>query len=122
MSCQPHRVTSGQSNSGHKQIHISKLFSHINPLSSQITNTKHTYTNIRHKFLKSCWYHQPFCLIHRYQIKEKYKKRNGQTQHEIKNCYINAPRQIPGPYGSKLHIPPTNYHLLAAQKEPYKKA
>ena len=29
MSCQPHRVTSGQSNSGHKQIHISKLFSHI---------------------------------------------------------------------------------------------
>ena len=29
MSCQPHRVTSGQSASGHKQIHISKLFSHI---------------------------------------------------------------------------------------------
>ena len=23
--------------------------------------------------------------------------------------------------GSKLHIPPTNYHLLAAQQEPYKK-
>ena len=29
MSCQPHRVTPGQSNSGHKQIHISILFSHI---------------------------------------------------------------------------------------------
>ena len=29
MSRQPHRVTSGKSNSGHKQIHISKLFSHI---------------------------------------------------------------------------------------------
>ena len=29
MSCQPYRVISGQSNSGHKQIHISKLFSHI---------------------------------------------------------------------------------------------
>ena len=29
MSCQPHRVTSGQSNSGHKQIYVSKLFSHI---------------------------------------------------------------------------------------------
>ena len=29
MSCQPDRVTSGQSNSSHKQIHISKLFSHI---------------------------------------------------------------------------------------------
>ena len=28
MSCQPHRVTPGKSNSGHKQIHISKLFSH----------------------------------------------------------------------------------------------
>ena len=28
MSCQPHRVTSGQSNSGHKQTHISKLFSY----------------------------------------------------------------------------------------------
>ena len=24
-------------------------------------------------------------------------------------------------YGSKLHIPPINYHLLAAQQEPYKK-
>ena len=29
MSCQPPRVTSGPSNSGHKQIHISKLFSYI---------------------------------------------------------------------------------------------
>ena len=28
MSFQPHRVTSGQSDAGHKQIHISKLFSH----------------------------------------------------------------------------------------------
>ena len=44
-------------------------------------------------------------------------------RHNIKlKTYINAPRQIPGPYGSKLHIPPTNYHLLAAQQEPYKKA
>ena len=32
MSCQPHRVTSGQSNSGHKQMHIFKLFSHISTL------------------------------------------------------------------------------------------
>ena len=29
VSCQPHRVTSGQSDSGHKQIYVSKLFSHI---------------------------------------------------------------------------------------------
>ena len=50
MSSQPHRVTSGQSSSGHKQIHISKLFSHIyiNPLSSQSTkpiilNSVHNY-------------------------------------------------------------------------------
>ena len=28
----------------------------------------------------------------------------------------------PVPYGSKLHIPPINYHLLAAQQEPYKKS
>ena len=26
------------------------------------------------------------------------------------------------PHGSKLHIPPTNYPLLAAQQEPYEKA
>ena len=24
-------------------------------------------------------------------------------------------------YGSKLHIPPTNYHLLAAKQQPYQK-
>ena len=43
-------------------------------------------------------------------------------QYKIKKYYINAYWQIPVPYGSKLHIPPTNYHLLAAQQEPYKKA
>ena len=60
MSCQSHRVTSGQSNSGHKQIHISKLFSHIYQPSvksvyktNHFTDIKHTYTNIRHKFSKS---------------------------------------------------------------------
>jgi len=53
MSCQPHRVTSGQSNSGHKQIHSSKLFSHIYQPSvksiyktNHFANIKHTYTNI----------------------------------------------------------------------------
>ena len=60
MSYQPHKVTSGQSNSGHKQIHISKLFSRIYQPSvksihktSHFANTKHTYTNNRHKFSKS---------------------------------------------------------------------
>ena len=48
MSCQPHRVASGQSNSGHKQIHISKLFSHIyQPSAKSIYKTNH-FTNITH--------------------------------------------------------------------------
>ena len=34
----------------------------------------------------------------------------------------NAKKQIPVPYGSMLHIPPTNLLLLAARQEPYKKA
>ena len=29
---------------------------------------------------------------------------------------------MPVPYGRELHIPPTNYHLLAAQQEPYQEA
>ena len=81
MSCQLHRVTSGQSNSGHKQICISKLFSHIYQPSvksiyktNHFTNIKHTYTNSRHNFwnvspfnitpverahtARTCWYRQ----------------------------------------------------------------
>ena len=60
MSCQPHRVTSGQSNSGHKQTNISKLFSHMYQPSvksiyktNHFANLKHTHTNIRHTFSKS---------------------------------------------------------------------
>ena len=34
MSCQPHRVTSGQSNSGQKQMHISKLLSLLTYIST----------------------------------------------------------------------------------------
>ena len=84
MSCQPCRVTSGHSNSGHKQIHISKLFSHIYQPSvksvyktNQFANIKHIYTqtsdiNFRrvspfnitpvkraHK-ARACWYRRPF--------------------------------------------------------------
>ena len=29
---------------------------------------------------------------------------------------------IPVPYGSMLHIPPTSYHLPAAEQEPYQKS
>ena len=47
MSCQRHRVTSGQSNSGHKQMHISKLFSYIyNPFVKSVHKTNH-FANIK---------------------------------------------------------------------------
>ena len=37
--------------------------------------------------------------------------------------YMHAYWQIPVPYDSKLQIiPHSNYHLLAAQQEPYNKA
>ena len=35
--------------------------------------------------------------------------------------YKNAQHQIPVPYGSMLHIPPTNLLLLAPKQKPYKK-
>ena len=48
MSCQAHRVTSGQSNSGYKLIHISKLFSHIyQPSVKSVYKTNH-FANIKH--------------------------------------------------------------------------
>ena len=141
MSCQPRRVISGQSNSGHKQIHISKLFLQVyQPYVKSIyktnhfANIKHTYTNFRQKIqrvspfnftsvkrahkARTCWYRRPFRLIYRYQVKDKYKK--GMDRHIFLN--VNAQWQMPMLYGSKLHIPPTNYHLLAVQQEPYKKA
>ena len=37
-----------------------------------------------------------------------------------KKCYIDPQQQIPVPYGSKLHIPPTSSLLVAAKQEPYK--
>ena len=36
--------------------------------------------------------------------------------------YINAKWQLLLPCGSRLHIPPTDYHLLAAKQEPYQNA
>ena len=48
MSCQPHRVTSEQSNSGHKQIHISQLFSHIYQPSVKSSYKTNHFTNIKH--------------------------------------------------------------------------
>ena len=99
---QPHRVTSGQSNSGHKQINISKLFSHMYQPSaksiytSQIRNihTQTSDTNFRRVSLFNitpvkrahkawtCWYRRPFRLIYQYQVKQKYKK--GMDRHNIK--------------------------------------
>ena len=94
MSCRPHRVTSGQPNSGHKQTHISQLFSYyistlcqVNLQNQSLCKHKTSDTNFRrvspfnitpvkraHK-ARTCWYHQPFRLIYRYQVKEKRKKK-----------------------------------------------
>ena len=38
-----------------------------------------------------------------------------------KKNYINAQQQIPVPYSSMLHIPPTNLLRLVAKQEPYKR-
>ena len=59
-----------------------------------------------------------FCLIYRYREKKKYKK--GMAR--IFLFYLNAQWPVPVPFGSMLHIPPTNYHLLAAKQEPFQKA
>ena len=109
MSCQPHMVTSEQSNSGHKQIHISKLFSHIyQPSVRSIYKTNH-FTNIKHTYkmytntnfwrvspfnitpvkrahkARTCWYRRPFRLIYQYQVKEKYKKGMDRYNIQLKN-------------------------------------
>ena len=47
---------------------------------------------------------------------------DGQTQYKINIFLYNAQRQTPVLYGSRLYMLPTNYHLLTAQQEPYKKA
>ena len=72
-----------------------------------------------------------FCLIDRYQMKEKtcITKRNGHTQSlslSLSKEYCVCPKffwqtpvpygnklHTPVPYGNKLHTPPTNYHLLS---------
>ena len=52
-----------------------------------------------------------FWLIYQYLIKTFCQKKW--------NIYISIKWQIPVPYGSMLHTPPTNYILLAAQQESY---
>ena len=74
---------------------------------------------------KICWYRRRLRLIYQYQITENYNdKCNKRMDRSNSLFYINTkwqiPVQIPVPYGCKLRIPPTNYHLLAAQQEPYK--
>ena len=94
MSCQTHRVTSGQSNSGHKQVHVSKLFSHIyQPSVKSVYKTNH-FANIKHTCTqtsgtnfqrvspfnitpvkrahraRTCWYCLPFSLIYWHQVKK----------------------------------------------------
>ena len=96
MSCQPHRVTSGQSDSGHKQMHISKLFSYVYKSFVKSVHKTNHFANLKQKIhaqtsdtnfrrvrpfvitpvkrahkARTCWYHWSFRLIHRYQIKER---------------------------------------------------
>ena len=53
---------------------------------------------------------------------KKRKEKGMDTSNKKINYHINAEQQIPVPYGSKLHIPPTNLLLLAAKQESYKVA
>ena len=98
MSCQPHRVTSGQSNSGHKQIHVSKLFSHIYIstlcqviLQNQSIRKPKTYIHkhetqifeglvpsilpLSKEHIRLGHAGRPFRPIYRYQMREKYIKK-----------------------------------------------
>ena len=54
-------------------------------------------------------------------LKQEKKKEWTETVKKWYKYYVNAQRQIPVLYGSKLHITPTNYHLVAAKQEPYRK-
>ena len=100
MSCQPHRVTSGQSTF----LHVSTLCQAN--LQNQSLRKHKTYihkhqTQIFEQSVPSilpllkehirlghagCW---PFCLIYRYQVKEKFKK--GMDKHNIKALNLKAP-------------------------------
>ena len=100
MSCQPRRVTPGQSNSGHKQITFlnSSHICQVN-LPNQSLHKHETYIH-KHQTIKNflklvpsilpvkrahkartCWYRRPFPVICQYQVKEKYKK--GMDRHNI---------------------------------------
>ena len=97
MSCQTHWVTSGQSNLGHKQMHISELIlirtlCQVNPQNQSLCKykTKHTciHKHKEHIFevspfsitlvkrahrARTCWSHRPFWLIYQCQIEERKK-------------------------------------------------
>ena len=89
MSCQQHRVTSGQSNSNHKQMYISKFFSCIQTLclvnpQNQLLRKHKTSDTIFEELVPSVlpllkehrsWYCRPFHLIYRYQITEKKERK-----------------------------------------------
>ena len=66
------------------------------------------------------WYRGPFRRFINTRFEKSTKK---EWTEAIKNKnYINAQQQIPVSYGSMLHIPSTNFLLLTAKQEPYKKA
>ena len=101
---------------GHKQIYTFQNSSHksVYKTFSQVSlqnQSLHKHKTYRHKHQNSdtyfrrvsafnitpvkraykartCWYHRPFRLIYRYQVKEKYfKKRSGQIQ-ILYNCIV----------------------------------
>ena len=62
-------------------------------------------------------------LIADFFLKEREKKKKELTETmQNKKKFIERHNGRYLSYGSKLHIPPTNYHFLAAQQEPYKKS
>ena len=65
------------------------------------------------------WYRGPFRRFIDTRLLKKFLKKRGMDGSNLKKKYIK--QQIPVPYGSMLHIPPTNFLLLTAKQEPYKK-
>ena len=87
-------------------------FSKIRPFSIANVEKKRTHR------ARTRWYRGPFRRFTNARLKLFFSKEWTETIKKIK-YYITAKQQIPVPYGSILHIPPTNLLLLAAKQELY---
>ena len=120
MACQPHRVTSGQSNSGHKQIHISKLLSHIyiyiyQPSVKSIYKTNH-FANIKHIIIKkiSCLYRVdflPLCIEKRQYSSQDVSQQSTTWQRRIRAGSIHSHSWTQSFYATRLVIT-KDYHQI----------